>query len=398
MKIKMMLCFALLLNCVISFAQKSQGYVLTGQFKDLPNGTEVYLRTQEKDTVAKTSSKGNQFTFKAQLPLDGRFHFIVFDTLISKVGTKSIFLENKHVNINGEIGKSNIVVSGSRGDTDEKGIGMVMSPFRAKHDDFSKQIQQISGKLQNSIDSTEKADLKNQFEDLNAKQKLASAEFKETGFKWIMSHNNSLYTPYLISAYKSILSSDEIQSAYDYLTPEVKAGYYASKLKNEIESRRSASKIVEGQVVPDFIMATPDRKKVSILEIASKNRYTLIDCWASWCAPCRAEVPALKEIYAAFKDKCFGIVGISSDKDINKWKKAIIEDATPWSHVVESEKREISNTYDLKAIPAYMLIDNKGRLVAFDCLMSSIKSFGPSLRGEGLKKTLESLLGEGKGK
>lgn len=392
----MMVGFALVFNITMSFAQKSQGYVLTGQFKGLPDGTKVYLRTQEKDTVGKTISKGDQFIFKGDLPLNGRFHFIAFDTLVSKIGSKSIFLENKEIQVTGEMSKREIVINGSAGDADEKEIGLLMSPIRARGQGLSDQIMQVSGKFRKLMDSTEKAGLKKQFEDLTAQQKLVMTEFKETGLKWIMAHNNSLYTPYLISVYKSILNSDEMQTAYDHLTPEVKGGYYASKLKDDIESKRSSAKIAEGKVVPDFVLITSDGTKMSILDIASKNKYTLIDCWASWCAPCRAEVPALKEIYAAFKDKGFGIVGISSDKDINKWKKAVVEDATPWVHMVESDKKEITNTYNLRAIPAYMLIDNKGRLVAFDCLMSSIKSFGPSLRGEGLKKTLEGLLGEGK--
>ncbi|WP_316789667.1 TlpA disulfide reductase family protein [Pedobacter frigoris] len=394
----MMLCFALFFNVAISFAQKSQGFVLSGKFKSLPDGTKVYLVNDDKDTVGRVISKGNEVIFKGTLPLNGRFHFILFDALVSTVATKSMLLENTSMQVTGELGKADIVLKGSNSDANNKELSILMNPIRqrmlAKNKELVQSQIQIRAKLSNSTDSIEKTELTKKLEELTNDGLQSGKEFKDVGLNWLMAHNNSLYTPFVVSNYRTILSADEMQAAYDNLTPDVKAGYYANKLKNDIYNRGATAKIAEGQVIHDFMLARPDGKKESILEIASKSKYTLIDCWASWCSPCRAEVPALKKIYAAFKDKGFGVVGISSDKDISKWKKAVVEDATPWFHLVESDKKEISNTYDIRAIPAYMLIDDKGRLVAFDCQMSNVKPFGPLLRGEELTKTLEGLLGK----
>ena len=70
-------------------------------------------------------------------------------------------------------------------------------------------------------------------------------------------------------------------------------------------------------------MQTPEGKTVSLSDFVSKNKYTLIDFWASWCGPCRKEMPNVVEAYKAFKDKGFGIVGISLDENADKWKEAI---------------------------------------------------------------------------
>jgi thiol-disulfide isomerase/thioredoxin len=386
----MMVCVALFFNIATGFAQKSNGFVLTGQFKGLPDGTKVYLRTQEKDTIAKTISKGDQFIFRVKPSLEGRFYFIVFDTLISNVKPSSMLLENKAMRVTGELGKGDIVLKGSQSDLDNKEFFSLMTSVRTKNDLQNKIINEIKYKLSTSVDSVEKAELKRKEEVLKGQLLQGIKNTNETALNWMMTHNNSFYTPFVIIGYTGFFNPDEMKKLYNNLTPAVKAGYYANQLKSVVEN---VSKIAEGNIIPDFMLATPEGKKISVLELAAKNSYTLIDCWASWCSPCRAEVPALKEIYAAYKSKGLGIVGVSSDKDIAKWKKAVIEDATPWSHVVESEKSEFIRTFDLRGIPAYMLIDDKGRLVAFDC-HSSIKPFGGRLRGEGLKKTLEGLLGK----
>ncbi len=71
-------------------------------------------------------------------------------------------------------------------------------------------------------------------------------------------------------------------------------------------------------------MQTPEGETVSLSDFVSKNKYTLIDFWASWCGPCRKEMPNVAEAYKAFKDKGFGIVGVSlNDENADEWKEAI---------------------------------------------------------------------------
>jgi thiol-disulfide isomerase/thioredoxin len=99
-----------------------------------------------------------------------------------------------------------------------------------------------------------------------------------------------------------------------------------------------------------------------------RGKYVLIDFWASWCGPCRASVPHLREIYAKYKDKGFEIVGITNDVDHDDWKRAIEDDQSIWIHVAdvfpeEKKKAEVISKYAAHNLPSLYLIDKDGKMV-----------------------------------
>ena len=99
-----------------------------------------------------------------------------------------------------------------------------------------------------------------------------------------------------------------------------------------------------------------------------RGQYVIVDFWASWCQPCRAGVPAMKELYAKYHDKGLEILGVSNDTNHEAWKKAIGEDQTPWIHVVDEfpEKNKparVISQYGVHGIPAYFLLDKEGKII-----------------------------------
>jgi thiol-disulfide isomerase/thioredoxin len=111
------------------------------------------------------------------------------------------------------------------------------------------------------------------------------------------------------------------------------------------------------------------------------GKYVLIDFWASWCGPCRAENPNLVKVYNDFKDKGFDIFGVSLDTDRKSWLKAIKDDNLTWHHVSDLKGWENSaaQVYGVRAIPANVLLDKDGYII------------GKNLRGEDLRKKLEAV-------
>ena len=119
-------------------------------------------------------------------------------------------------------------------------------------------------------------------------------------------------------------------------------------------------------------------------EFVGKGNYVLIDFWASWCGPCRKDMPHVKELYAKYHSKGFDIVGISFDNNHKAWTAAINKMELPWHHISDLKGWESlgSSTYGINAIPATLLIGPDGKIAA------------AGLRGEALDKKLAEIYGE----
>lgn len=135
-----------------------------------------------------------------------------------------------------------------------------------------------------------------------------------------------------------------------------------------------------GSRAPEFTQNDVNGKPVSLSDF--KGKYVLIEFWASWCSPCRAESPNLLKQYAIYKDRGFEILGVSVDHDKAKWLEAIKKDGLTWPQVSdlkgwESDARKV---YGISGVPANFLISPEGKIL------------GSHLMGEALNKKLGELL------
>ncbi len=136
-----------------------------------------------------------------------------------------------------------------------------------------------------------------------------------------------------------------------------------------------------GVVAPVFTLATDQGEMLSLSDI--KSKLTIIDFWASWCKPCRAENPNLISLYSKWKDKGLEIVSVSIDKvaDKEKWLDAIEEDKLTWLQAWDKDGTT-NKDYGITTIPRTFLLDDSGKIVAKD------------LRGEDLNKFVEDFFGK----
>jgi peroxiredoxin len=130
---------------------------------------------------------------------------------------------------------------------------------------------------------------------------------------------------------------------------------------------------------PDFSAHDISGQVIKLSEL--KGKIVLLDFWATWCPPCRVEIPNLLEIYRQFKNDNFVLISISLDRDISLARQFVKEKEMNWLHIIDREaSNSIASLYEIEYIPATFIIDGKGKIVA------------RNLRGAELKNTIASLL------
>lgn len=135
-----------------------------------------------------------------------------------------------------------------------------------------------------------------------------------------------------------------------------------------------------GQTAPDISLTTPEGKELSLSSF--KGKVVLIDFWASWCGPCRKEMPNVVKAYAKFKNKGFEIFGVSLDMDKDRWVEAIAKDGITWPQVSDLKQwgSSVVKLYNIQGIPYTVLLDKEGKILA------------KNLRGEELEQKLAEVL------
>jgi peroxiredoxin len=135
-----------------------------------------------------------------------------------------------------------------------------------------------------------------------------------------------------------------------------------------------------GQQAPELNLPDADGKVISLASF--KGKYLLVDFWASWCGPCRAENPNVVKAYSEFKDKNFAILGVSLDKDKDAWQQAVKEDKLAWLQVSDLKywNSKAVDIFKFEGIPFNVLIDPQGKII------------GQELRGPELENRLKVLL------
>lgn len=152
----------------------------------------------------------------------------------------------------------------------------------------------------------------------------------------------------------------EVQELYEALTPEIKASKTGIKIKEALEKEANTS---IGSKAPNFSAPSPDGEELALNDVLGK--VTIVDFWAAWCRPCRAENPNVVKVYKKYKDKGLSILGVSLDRNANDWKKAIEDDGLTWYHVSNVQYfDEIARLYNVDAIPASFILDENGVIVA----------------------------------
>lgn len=234
---------------------------------------------------------------------------------------------------------------------------------------------------QNGISTYEKVyeNIAEKFEELDAKNELTNAlqdslkaeasqveeTMKQISISCINRNLNNVAGAYIFWQNRGTFTPELQSSIIDKAGDLFKADQF---VKIIIDRLSMMKQVMIGKKFIDLTMKTPEDKTASLSNYAGKGKYVLIDFWASWCPPCRAEIPHLKKVYDKFKSKGFEIVGVSFDKEKEKWVKGIAELKINWPQISDLQywNSEGAKQYAVRAIPHTVLLDKEGIIIAKD--------------------------------
>ena len=351
----------------LAACQKQAGYTIQGTVEGVADGDTVYLQNFENNNLVKIDSaivKNGTFEFKGQADSIVKSSYVTYMKNDKRMLTL-LFVENGNIKV--ALNEKDSQVSGTPcNDTYQN----FMTSYKA----IGEELKAIYTKAQQ--DSTLTAEQRDSLMTLlDEKQEQGMDKVYQT-------ISDCIETPVGVHLLVSFASSFDIEKVEPLLN-KIPAAYANDEgvvaLK---EHAATVAKTAVGKKFIDFEMNTPEGKSVKLSDFISKNKYTLIDFWASWCGPCRQEMPNVVAAYNEFKAKGFGIVGVSLDNNLESWKKAIKDLNITWAQMSDLKgwQCEGAALYGVRAIPATVLVDQEGTIVA------------RNLRGDELKAKLAELM------
>lgn len=210
-------------------------------------------------------------------------------------------------------------------------------------------------------------------EELGKAEKAFFAKVDSTFKATFRASADSWWGPMLVLYSYSYITEQQAEE-YNYFTDEVKESFYGRLLHDKIWPPT-----MEGRQMPDFCFINySNGKAMSLKECLAGKKYLLLDFWASWCKPCRKEIPNILNLYKKYHAKGFDVVSISADTNAKAWQKALDEEKLPWYNDIDGQQG-ICNLYKVQYYPTLYLLDAEGKVVAKD------------LRGEELAAKLAEL-------
>lgn len=350
---------ALLIAGNLSISAQTDGFQISARTSGVAD-TTVYLIGSDVDTLGTTRMNHGNFFFQGKVNKPE----VAYIRLANGVGAIPVMLEN--ANFQMLASANGVTVVGGDYQKLYNDYMAVNNGTRAEQEKFQKNMQEA----QQEGNQMKMQGLTSSFASYVEKAR------KQEVALWNECAKNFVGT-YLLVTNMQDMPATMVRSRYDQL-PKAEQNSAFGKVISEYLQK--AERIMVGKTAPDFTLPTIEGDSLDMHSL--KGKVKIIDFWASWCAPCRREMPTLVKLYKDYQTKGLEILSVSIDEKKDAWKNAIFEDGNTWKNVsdLKGAKSPVVALYGIKSIPFMVVVDENNKIVAVN------------LRGKALEDKIAELL------
>lgn len=313
------------------------------------DGEVIVLPYQE----VQSKEEADSLSFKAEI-VDGQFELELDSEMAARNLSISLGSEHKRYTLFSEPGVIRIT---------EKD-GKLIGEGSALNDEYQQLLEKLNYEIYSSLKYKK---------ELSPEENGIKAGYDSKLWDLAKEYPNSI--PLTKMFYELYWGADivTLNKIINSFSEEIHDSYYIKKM---IVRRDNQQRVAIGNQAPDFLLNSVKGEGISLKNY--KGKYLLIDFWASWCGPCRAGIPNLKEIYQDYQSKGLEILSISTDADEKAWLKAVGQEEMPWVQIRDTKK--VSDEYNITYIPMIFLIDPDGKII------------DKGLHGDAIRNSVEKML------
>lgn len=374
--------YSILLLTFIWSCQRETGYKITGYIPDVKNGMKVYLENEQEEIYDSTTTQNGRFTFVGQVTYPERriiridLSPEIADSYEKDLRGSEIYVDNSDIRYecstidslpsliymtsNIKVPQGNVRISGSPAhELYQSYQNQIMQYATPKNELWERYLAEyhIPAGEDTAFHTRRGLEIVRQMKELNKKIRSIQLDFIKQNPKSAVSANIGIR--YI---YNTPLTNAEIKEVVELFDTTLnKCPDYLQML----EIAESIKPTAIGERYTDLKLTDIDGKTVHLSDYIQPGKYNMVEFWASWCGPCRYEIPHLRHIYEAYGDD-FNIVSVSLNEKDPEWKQALSEEHMSWTQLCDPNgfEGEAGSKYKLNGIPFGIVIDPDGIIIA----------------------------------
>ena len=359
--------------------QREPGYKISGSVPGTPDGMKVYLYNWNTP-VDSSVVKGGKFVLTGKVDVPTRYQLLI-DLSPDKVESyekdlrgSDVFVDNVDIKYESPSidslpsrnsfrrkVKGNVTVTGSPVHDLFLSYQEKLKPYRTRNSEaWDKYLQVYHIPASEGVFNTR--------EGIALTREMNDAQKEITRIQWDFIKANPK-SPVSVDVaqnmvYTAKFSKADMDNLLQAIDPSLRETPGYKQLKESLES---IAPIALGEKYKDLELVDENGKTVQLSDYVKPGQYNMVEFWASWCGPCRGEIPHLRHVYDAYgkgKD-AFNMISVSIDDKEKDWKQALKEENMKWTQLCDLKgwKGEVINKYKIQGVPFCLILDKEGRII-----------------------------------